>query len=219
MVQGDFAGINQIIDIRFALFCTEICRQKVRWLAAKCYHNLSFLALRLRFKFSAHQVIPTDLHQHFFVAHIDRCRQLYCFLTVAQSRQDRPRDYDAWHSEWYVTLNGLVVSSDRSIAVRVDGFLSNPHSINADVPQGSFISPVLLILFINDLLTSTSSSIHSFAGDTSLSSSFSFNPNDYASTDIQLHKNISASLLSNDLTVMEKWGRDNLVSFNESKTK
>ena len=49
--------------------------------------------------------------------------------------------------------------SDRSIAVRVDGFLSNLHSINAGVPQGSVISPVLFILFINDLLTSTSSSI------------------------------------------------------------
>ena len=110
--------------------------------------------------------------------------------------------------------------SDRSIAVRVDGFLSNLHSINAGVPQGSVISPVLFILFINDLLTSTSSSTHSFADDTFLSSSFSFNSNDHASTDIPLHRNISASLLSNNyLTVIEKWGKDNLVSFNQSKTK
>ena len=109
--------------------------------------------------------------------------------------------------------------SDRSIAIRVDGFLSNLHSINAGVPQGSVISPVLFILFINDLLTSTSSSIHSFADDTLITSSFSFNPNDHASTDIQLHRSISASFLSNDLTVIEKWGKDNLVSFNQSKTK
>ena len=109
--------------------------------------------------------------------------------------------------------------SDRSIAVRVDGFLPNLHSINSAVSQGSVISPVLIILFINDLLTSTSSSIHSFADDTFLSSSFSFNPNDHASTDIQLHRNISASLLSNDLTVIEKWGKDNQVSFNQNKKK
>ena len=109
--------------------------------------------------------------------------------------------------------------SDRSIAVRVDGFLSNLHSINAGVPQGSVISPVLFILFINDLLTATSPCIHSFADDTFLSSSFSMNPNDHASTDIQLHRNIAASLLSNDLTVNEKWGEDNLISFNQSKTK
>ena len=109
--------------------------------------------------------------------------------------------------------------SDRSIAIRVNDFLSNLHSINAGVPQGSVISPILFILFINDLLTSTSSNIHSFAGDTFLSSSFSFNPNYHTSTDIQLHRNISASLLSNDLTVIEKWGKDNLISFSRSKTK
>ena len=38
-------------------------------------------------------------------------------------------------------------------------------------------------------------------------------------TGIQLHSNISASLLSNDLTVIEKWDKDNPVSFNQSKTK
>ena len=108
--------------------------------------------------------------------------------------------------------------SDGLIAVRVDGFLSNLHSINAGVPQGSVISPVLFILFINDLLTSTSSSIHSFADDTFLSSSFSFNPNDHASTDIQLHRNTSASLLSNDLTVIEKWGKDNFVQPKQDET-
>ena len=109
--------------------------------------------------------------------------------------------------------------SDRSIAVRVEGSLSNLQSINAGVPQGSVIFPVLFILFINDLLTSTSFSIHSFADDTFLSSSFSFNPNDHGSTDITLHGNISASLLCNDLTVIEKWGKDNLMLLNQSKTK
>ena len=92
--------------------------------------------------------------------------------------------------------------SDRSIAIRVDGFLSNLHSFNAGVPQGSVISPVLFILFINDLLISTSSSIHSFADDTIVSSSFLFNPNGPASSDIPSHRNISASFLSNDLTVI-----------------
>ena len=56
--------------------------------------------------------------------------------------------------------------SDRPIAIRVDDYLSNPHSINSGVPQGSVIFPVLFILFINDQLSSTSSSIFSFADDT-----------------------------------------------------
>ena len=77
---------------------------------------------------------------------------------------------------------------------------------------------LLFSLLINDLLTSTSSSIQFFVDDTFLSCSFPFNPNDHASTDIQLHRNISASLLSNDLTVIEKWGKGKLVSFSQSKT-
>ena len=109
--------------------------------------------------------------------------------------------------------------SDRLIAFRVDGFLSNLHSINAGVPQGSVISLCTLHSFINDLLTSTSSSVHTFADDTFLSSSFSLNPNYHASTDTQLHRKISPSLLADDLTVIEKWGENNLVSFNQSKTK
>ena len=69
------------------------------------------------------------------------------------------------------------------------------------------------------MLTNPYSVPHLCLSSTFLSSSFSFNPNDHASTDIQLHRNISASLLSNDLTVIEKWGKDSLVSFNQSKTK
>ena len=45
--------------------------------------------------------------------------------------------------------------SHRSIAIRVDGYLSKPHSINLGVPQDSVISPALFILFMNDLLSST----------------------------------------------------------------
>ena len=108
--------------------------------------------------------------------------------------------------------------SDRSIAIRVDGYLSNPNSIYSGVPQGSAISPVLFILFINDLLSSTSSSISSFADDTYLSSSFSSNPQHLAYSNISPYRNTSASLLTNDLTNVEKWGSDNLVQFNQEKT-
>ena len=96
--------------------------------------------------------------------------------------------------------------SDRSIAIRIDGYLSNPHSINSGVPQGSVISPVLFILFRDDLLSSTSSSIFSFADDTYLSSSFSSNSQHLAYSNISPYCNTLASLLTNDLTYVEKWG-------------
>ena len=108
--------------------------------------------------------------------------------------------------------------SDRSIAIRVDGYLSKPHSINSGVPQGSAISPVLLILFINDLLSSTSSSIFSFADDTYLSSSFSSSPQHFAYSNISPYRNTSASLLTKYLTNVEKWGNDNRVKVNQEKT-
>ena len=108
--------------------------------------------------------------------------------------------------------------SDRSIAIRVDGYLSKPYSIISGVPQGSVISPVLFILFINDLLSFTSSCIFSFADDTYLRSSFSSNPEHLAYSNISPYRNTSASLLTNDLTNVEKWGNDNLVRFNQEKT-
>nr|CAH7763675.1 unnamed protein product [Callosobruchus chinensis] len=41
-------------------------------------------------------------------------------------------------------------------------------SINAGLPQGSVLAPTLLLLYINDLLSSTTNPIHSFADDSTL---------------------------------------------------
>ena len=108
--------------------------------------------------------------------------------------------------------------SNRSLAIRVDGFLSEPHSINPGAPQGSVISPVLSILFINDLLSCTSSSVYSFTDDTYLSSSFSSNPPNLSQSNVSSYFNTSASLLTNDLSTIEMWGNDNRVKFNHGKT-
>ena len=108
--------------------------------------------------------------------------------------------------------------SYRSIAVKIGGFVSKPHSISSIVPQGSVISPVLFMLFINDLFSSTSSSIFSFAVSTYLSSSFSSNPPHLACSNISPHYSFSTSLLTNDWTNVEKWDSGNLVKFNEEMT-
>ena len=84
------------------------------------------------------------------------------------------------------------------------------------MPQCPVISHVLFILFINDLLSSISSSIFSFA--TYLSSYFSSNPQHLAYSNVSLRHNTSASLLTNDLTNVERWGKDNHVKLNQGKT-
>ena len=108
--------------------------------------------------------------------------------------------------------------SGRSNAIRLDSFLSRPHSINTGVPQDSVISPALFTLFVNDLLSSTSSCIFSSADDTYLSSSFSSNPQHLAYSNISPHHSSLVSLLTNDLTNVERWNKDNHVEFNQGKT-
>ena len=77
------------------------------------------------------------------------------------------------------------------------------------------ISPVLFILFINDLLSSTSSSIFSFTNDTYLTSSFSSNPQYLAYSNMSPHCSTSASLLTSDLTNVERLDSNKLVTFNQ----
>ncbi|KAG4072862.1 hypothetical protein HA402_002605 [Bradysia odoriphaga] len=64
--------------------------------------------------------------------------------------------------------------ADRSIQVVLDGAVSERTTINAGVPQGSVISPVLFLIYINDLLALTSNPIHSFADDSTLHHSYVF---------------------------------------------
>ena len=108
--------------------------------------------------------------------------------------------------------------SDRFISVVVDGATSSPFPISSGVPQGSVISPTLFLLFINDLLSSASCAIHSYADDSTLhcSSSFPTQPSYFARSQSRL---ALSSTINSDLDSLSDWGRTNLVSFNASKTK
>ncbi len=106
--------------------------------------------------------------------------------------------------------------SSRSISAVVDGQCSTTQPINSGVPQGSVLSPTLFLLFINDLLSLTNCPIHSYADDTTMhySTSFDRHPNHQ---ELQISRTNAAEHLTSDLSVISDWERRNLGYFNASK--
>ncbi len=74
--------------------------------------------------------------------------------------------YDFFH-DLYSFLSSLI--SGRSLALVVDDHCSTLKPITSGVPKRSVLSPILFLLFINDLLSLTNCPIHSFADDYTLS--------------------------------------------------
>ena len=119
----------------------------------------------------------------------------------------------------YTSLCGLLSDflSGRSIDAVVDGNLSSYKSINSGVPQESVLSPSLFLLFINDLLSVTSSPIHSYADDSTLHYSFHFERLPSQQQLIEARR-VALEQLTSDLSLISNWGRENMVVFNASKT-
>nr|CAH7728856.1 unnamed protein product [Callosobruchus chinensis] len=139
----------------------------------------------------------------------------------AESQHDAKIKQKAFDQLWHASLlnklpsYGLPVKlcdwladflSGRKITVEVDGFSSSFHNINAGVPQGSVLAPTLFLLHINDLLSSTTNPIHSFADDSTLHAG------------IMSNRLATAASLSKDLEAITAWGLENMVEFNASKT-
>ena len=123
-------------------------------------------------------------------------------------------------SHWFYPSLYIFISSflsDRSIATVVDGHCSSSKSINSSVPQGYVLSPTLFLLFINDLLNLTQCPIHSYADDTTLHFSTSYNR---CSTQQELSDSERDAIrrLTSDLSQVSDWVRANLVMFNAPKT-
>ena len=95
--------------------------------------------------------------------------------------------------------------SNRFQRVVLPGGSSEWLKINAGVPQGSILGPLLFILYINDIVHEINSNIRLFADDTSL----------YIIVDFP---DSAAQILNVDLNRIGNWAEPWLVNFNANKT-
>ena len=94
--------------------------------------------------------------------------------------------------------------ADRQQRVVIDGKFSEWTSIESGVPQGSILGPLLLLVYINDIIDFVDSDIRIFADDT-----FIFRVADQSSTDE----------LNNDLKRITEWAHQWKMVFNPDISK
>ena len=95
---------------------------------------------------------------------------------------------------------------DRFQRVLINGQHSNWNKINAGVPQGSVLGPLLFLVFINDITyVIKHCQIRIFADDTCL----------FITVD---NRNEAARLINEDLQAIEIWAEQWLVRFSTPKT-
>ena len=94
--------------------------------------------------------------------------------------------------------------SDRMQRVLIEGQSSDWDRVEAGVPQGSVLGPLLFLIYINDITCDLQSDSFLYADDTSL-------------LEVVDDQTFSAVSLNNDLERINAWTRDWLVTLNPSK--
>ena len=95
--------------------------------------------------------------------------------------------------------------SDRKLKVVITNCSSSLRSVNAGVPQGSVLGPLLFLVYINDISESLLSLTRLFADDSSLF---------YSATNI----NDIEGIINHDLRILVRWAAKWLINFNPLKT-
>ena len=94
---------------------------------------------------------------------------------------------------------------DRKQKVIINGQQSEWLPVEAGVPQGSILGPLLFLVFINDVTENIKSDINLFADDTSL-------------LEIVRNRQESVTTLNNDLITIHNWACQWLMIYNIEKT-
>ena len=95
--------------------------------------------------------------------------------------------------------------NSRKQKVFVNGVLSSRKTLNAGVPQGSVLGPLLFFIYINDIADELTGKARLYADDTSLS----YSSSDLAEIEI---------VLNDELGKLKEWANKWLIMFNPMKT-
>ena len=121
-----------------------------------------------------------------------------------------------WHKGLLYKLHSVGISgnlldwfadylSERKQRVVLPGVSSDWSTLEAGVPQGSILGPLLFLVYINDIVEDINATIRLFADDTSL----------YIIVDSPLD---AAITLNNDVSKVYAWAKKWLVNFNPNKS-
>ena len=96
--------------------------------------------------------------------------------------------------------------TDRSIKVKVDEMISETVLLNAGTPQGSVLSPILFIIYVNDVPVLDTSNLSQYADDVG----FYVQNKAYNFVKLRLQRQIE---------LLEKWCNKWHIKLNPAKTK
>ena len=174
-------------------------------------HNL------LTWRNSGYKPLDSSINQLIFISHkiyesLEKGEDV-CYVSLdASAAFDR-----VWHSGLLYKLRSKGITgnlydwfhsylSDRYQRVVIKGQYSEWIKIQAGVPQGSILGPLLFLIYIDDIIDDIESEIFLFADDTSLLEKIT-NPA------------LSFNKINRDLTKLHNWSKQWLVNFNPTKTK
>jgi hypothetical protein len=148
---------------------------------------------------------------HTFAQALDNKKDVRIVFCDISSAFDRVWHRGLLHKLQSVGIAGNLLNwfetylTDRTQKVVLPGQESSEAHINAGVPQGSVLGPLLFLIFINDLPECVNSEIRLFADDSTL----------FVIVEKIEH---SADILNTDLAKIDLWAKRWLVKFNPAKT-